>query len=157
MADCAFCAIAAGSTPASVVYADDVLLAIMDIRPVNAGHALVLPRAHAALLSDLDEATGAHLFVVAMRIAAAIRRSGLQCEGINLCLADGEAAGQEVPHAHLHVIPRFAGDSFRIAADWSARPERSELDGIAEQVRACLSVCERAMGRMPGLREPWKE
>lgn len=79
----------------------------MDIQPVNPGHVLIIPRAHAARLSELDDETGAHMFKIAMRISEALRRSGMKCEGINLFLVDGEAAFQEVFHVHLHVIPRF--------------------------------------------------
>ncbi len=140
--DCVFCAIVAGASPASVVYEDAGVLAFIDIRPVTPGHLLVIPKRHAPYLADLDEATGARLFVVAMRLAAALRASGLRCEGINLFLADGEAAFQEVFHAHLHVFPRFAGDTFRIDADWSVAPERSELDDIAAQVRAALDAAD---------------
>ena len=133
--DCIFCAIVAGSAPASVVYDDADLLAFMDIGPVTPGHLLVIPKRHAPYLADLDEATGARMFTVAMRLARALRASGLRCKGINLFLADGEAAFQEVFHTHLHVFPRFAGDSFRIDADWSNAPSRAELDAIAAQVR----------------------
>src|ERR671921_565240 len=134
-ANCIFCAIVAGSAPASIVYDDAELLAFMDIRPVTPGHLLIIPKRHAPFLADLDEATGARMFTVAMRLAQAVRASELRCEGINLFLADGEAAFQEVFHTHLHVIPRFAGDRFRIDADWSVTPSRAELDEIAEQVR----------------------
>ncbi len=135
-ADCVFCAIVAGTAPASVIYDDAEVLAFLDIRPVTPGHLLVIPKRHAPLLADLDEATGAPVFRVAMRLARAVRASGLRCEGINLFLADGEAAGQEVFHTHLHVIPRFAGDGFRIDADWgSVMPPRAELDAIAAQLR----------------------
>lgn len=134
-ADCIFCAIVAGSAPASIVYDDADLLAFMDIRPVTPGHLLIIPKRHAPFLADLDEATGARMFTVAMRLAQAVRASELRCEGINLFLADGEAAFQEVFHTHLHVIPRFVGDRFRIDADWSVTPSRAELDEIAERVR----------------------
>jgi diadenosine tetraphosphate (Ap4A) HIT family hydrolase len=115
-----------------------VAFAVMDIAPVNPGHLIVVPRLHAASLAELDEDVGAHLFVVATRMAAALRRSGLRCEGVNLFLADGEVAFQDVFHVHLHVLPRFRGDSFRIDADWSARPSREELDRTAAIVRAAL-------------------
>ncbi len=62
---------------------------------------------------------------------AALRASGLRCEGVNLFLADGEAAFQEVVHVHLHVFPRYAGDGFTISADWSTRPPREALDATA--------------------------
>ena len=135
MGDCVFCDIVAGSAPASVVYEDRTAIAILDVAPINPGHVLVLPKRHAADLAELDEETGGHLFRIAMRMAAAIRRSGLRCEGINLFLADGEAAFQEVFHVHLHVVPRFVGDSFRVEADWSVKPSRTELDEIAAQIR----------------------
>ena len=136
--DCVFCAIVAGSAPASIVYDDADLLAFLTIGPVTPGHLLIIPKRHAPFLVDLDEATGARMFMVAMRLARALRASGLRCEGINLFLADGEAAFQEVFHTHLHVFPRFAVDTFRIDADWSITPSRAELDDIAAQVRAVM-------------------
>jgi histidine triad (HIT) family protein len=141
--DCIFCAIAVGSAPASIVYDDADLLAFLTIGPVTPGHLLVIPKRHVAYLADLDETTGGRMFTVAMRLARALRASGLRCEGINLFLADGEAAFQEVFHTHLHVFPRFAEDSFRIDADWSSTPSRHELDEIAAQVRAAY---ERGVG-----------
>jgi diadenosine tetraphosphate (Ap4A) HIT family hydrolase len=136
--DCIFCAIVAGVALASVVYEDEAVLAFLDIRPVTPGHLLVIPKRHAPFLADLDDATRARLFTVAMWLAQALRDSGLRCKGINLFLADGEAAFQEVFHTHLHVFPRFAGDSFRISADWSVHPEREELDAVAALVRTAL-------------------
>jgi histidine triad (HIT) family protein len=138
--DCVFCEIVAGTAPASVVFDDGDLLAFLTIGPVTPGHLLVIPKRHAPYLADLDEATGARMFTVAMRLAQALRNSGLRCEGVNLFLADGEAAFQEVFHTHLHVFPRFAGDTFRISADWSHAPPRAELDRVAALVRGGLMV-----------------
>jgi diadenosine tetraphosphate (Ap4A) HIT family hydrolase len=131
--DCTFCGIVAGRRPASVVYQDEVVMACLDIRPRNPGHTLVVPRVHAASLAELPELTGAHMFVVAMRVAGALRSSGVRCEAISLGLADGAAAGQEVPHCHLHVRPRFAGDGRERPL---RPPSRAELDAIAAVVRA---------------------
>jgi histidine triad (HIT) family protein len=136
---CVFCAIVAGDLPASVVDEDALSLAIMDIRPLNEGHVLVLPKAHYPSLAELPEPVGAHLFNVAQRVAAAVRRSGVRCEAVNLFLSDGEAAGQDVFHCHLHLLPRFVGDSFRIVADWSQRPTRAELDATASAIRAACA------------------
>lgn len=136
MSECIFCEIVAGRAPASIVHADDLMLAFLDIRPVTPGHLLVVPRRHAADLAGLDKATGERLFRVGIRLAAALRGSGLRCEGVNLFLADGAAAGQEVFHVHLHVFPRYNGDRFRIEADWSDAPDRAELDEIAARIRA---------------------
>ena len=133
-AGCVFCDIVAGRAPASVVHSDDSVIAFLDIRPLNTGHLLVIPRAHAAYLADLDPALGGHMFAVAQRMAAALRRSGLPCDGVNLFLADGEAAFQEVFHVHLHVVPRTAGDGFRLQAKWRS-PSRAELESVAARVR----------------------
>lgn len=136
---CVFCAIAAGRETASMVYSGDTVIAFMDVRPVNAGHLLVVPRSHAERLADLPDAVGSRMFTVARRLAGALRRSSLRCEGVNLFLADGEAAGQEVWHVHLHVLPRFAGDGFRLSASWLT-PDRAELDETAATVRHALDA-----------------
>jgi len=141
-ADCVFCAIVAGTAPVSMIYADAEVLAFLDIRPITPGHLLVIPKRHVPLLADLDEATGARMFRVAMRLARTVRASGLRCKGINLFLADGEAAGQEVFHTHLHVIPRFADDGFRIEEDGSSMPPRAELDAMTAQLRDSYEALE---------------
>jgi histidine triad (HIT) family protein len=107
---------------------------------VTPGHLLVIPTAHHAALGDLPEDLAAHLFVVASRLAAALRRSGLPCEGVNLFLADGEAAFQEVFHTHLHVFARTRGDGFTLdATAWSEPPPtRAELDDHAAAIRAAF-------------------
>ena len=140
MSDCVFCDIVADHLPSSMVYEDEVCTAFMDIQPVNAGHLLVIPRQHAASLAELDEETGAHVFTVAQRIAHALRHSGLRCEGVNLFLADGAAAGQEVFHVHIHVIPRYRGDGFgfRFGQNYGQRPARADLDALAGQIRSVL-------------------
>ena len=138
MDTCIFCDIIAGKAPASIIYDDDKTVALLTLEPINPGHILVIPRTHAPYLADLDEATGAHLFVVGIRMAAALRRSGLRCEGINFFFADGAAAFQEVFHAHLHVFPRFVGDPFKLDADWETHPSRGDLDATAAQIRQVL-------------------
>jgi histidine triad (HIT) family protein len=135
MDDCIFCSIVNGNEPYSLVYEDAISMAFMTIEPVNDGHVLVIPKNHFAYLADMDEATGAHLFTTSQRIAKAIRSTDLKCEGINLFLADGEAAFQEVFHLHLHIFPRYKGDSFKLDANWEYRPERSQLDVVASKVR----------------------
>jgi len=140
MSDCVFCDSVAGKESASVVYQDDVVIAFMDIAAINPGHVLVIPKQHIAYMTDMDETTGMHLFKITMRMEQAIRNSGVRCEGINLFLADGEAAFQDVFHLHLHVFPRFKGDSFRIDAGWSAKPSRQELDETATRIRSAYEA-----------------
>jgi methylmalonyl-CoA epimerase len=140
-ADCVFCRILDGALPGSVVYRDAACTALMDIQPVNPGHVLVIPNAHAPDLAALDPATGAHLFEIGRRIALALPRSGVRCEGVNFFLANGEAAGQEVSHVHLHVFPRFEGDGFRLkhGPDYNRKPAREALDVVAEGLRRGLN------------------
>jgi histidine triad (HIT) family protein len=140
MEDCIFCAIVARKAPASIVYEDEIVCSFLTIGPVNPGHLLVIPKRHLPYLSDMDEETGMQLFQVTMRMAQVLRHSGLQCEGINLFLADGEAAFQEVLHVHMHIFPRFQGDSFKIDANWEVKPSREELDKIAERIRRADSI-----------------
>ena len=135
MEGCVFCDIIAGKAPASMVYEDDIVAAFLTIGPVNPGHLLVIPKAHYALLAEMNEEIGMHLFKISMKMAQALRLSGVRCEGINLFLADGEAAFQEVRHVHMHVFPRFRGDNFIIDADWSNVPSRQALDKIAGIIR----------------------
>ena len=139
--DCVFCGIVAGREPASEVYRDDRVTAFLTIGPVTPGHLLVIPNAHLPYLADVPEELGAHLFVVGQRLAAALRASGLRCDGINLFLADGEAAFQELLHAHLHVFARFADDGFRLDSPAFSRPgpERAELDANASAIRTALA------------------
>lgn len=136
--DCIFCAIVSGDAEASFVYQDDLVVSFLDTRPVTAGHLLVVPRDHMPQLADITEDVGARMFSVALRLAQALRDSGLPCEGINLFHADGEVAFQEVFHSHLHVIPRHSGDSFKISADWRDSPERAELETQATLICRAL-------------------
>ena len=140
---CIFCEIAAGQAPASIVAEDEWCLAFLDIRPVNRGHTLVIPKAHAALLSELEPALGGRMFQMAQRIAQGLRTlaqqdRGFRCEAVNLMLADGAAAGQEVDHVHLHVLPRYHGDGFGFHFGRSAAPGRSEMDELASELRTAL-------------------
>ena len=137
---CVFCELIGGQGPGSFVYEDEAVVAFMDIQPVNPGHVLVVPREHASGLADLEPEVGGHLFRVGMRLAAALRRSPLRCEGVNFFVADGQAAGQEVGHVHLHVLPRFRGDGFglRFGPDYGQRPIRERLDETAAAIRQAL-------------------
>lgn len=140
--DCVICKLVAGVLEVSIIHQDDVCVAFMDIQPINPGHALVVPRRHAPALADLEAEDGAQIFRVAQRVAAALRNCGVRCEGVNFFLADGEAAGQEVFHVHLHVFPRYSGDGFglNLPPDYQHRPAREELNEIAQRMRDELST-----------------
>jgi histidine triad (HIT) family protein len=137
---CIFCKIVAGKADASLVYEDDLVIAFMDIHPLVLGHLLIVPNAHLPDLSALDENYRHRMFDVARNLAQALRNSGIECEGVNLFLADGRAAGQTINHCHLHVIPRFAGDGFRIQfpPHYGTHAKREELNRLAAMVKAAL-------------------
>ncbi len=141
MPDTIFAKILRGEAPATFVHRDPLVSAFMDLQPVNPGHVLVVPNRPAASLAELDPETGAQLFRVAQRVAAALRASPLRCEGVNLFLADGAAALQGVFHVHLHVFPRYRGDGFglRFGPHYAPQPRRA-LDEAGALIREALDT-----------------
>lgn len=135
-----FAKILRGELPSYQVYADDVVVAFLDISPINPGHLLVIPRKGVASAADLDDETAGHLFQVGLRLSRALRNTDLPCEGVNFYLADGEKAGQEVFHVHLHVVPRRSGDGFGLRFGPQNRKQLPayEMAAIAEQIRTAL-------------------
>ena len=137
---CAFCAILAGTLPASLVHADDQAIAFMDLRQAVPGHVLVVPRRHVDTLFDLDEDTAAHLMRIAVRIARAAD-AAFAPDGLNLWQSNRAAGGQEVPHVHLHVQPRMSGDGMLRIYPGPQPPApagRDALDAWAGRLRDAL-------------------
>ena len=125
--DCLFCKIVAGDIPATVVAQDERTLAFMDINPATRGHTLVIPRAHARDLHEIDVEDLEAVAASAQRIAARIVQE-LGADGVNLLQSNGPAAWQTVFHFHMHVIPRYAGDPLRLP--WSPAP------GVTDDIAA---------------------
>jgi histidine triad (HIT) family protein len=138
--DCIFCAIAAHEADASIVFEDDATIAFMDLRQMSPGHVLVIPKTHAPDIFALDDETGAAVMRAVVRVARAVR-AALQPEGLNIWQSNGEAAGQEVPHVHFHVLPRVVGDGMlRIYPQRPDYPPRSELDELAARIAGAADV-----------------
>lgn len=135
--ECVFCQILKGEAPATYTYEDDSVVAFMDIQPITHGHMLVVPRAHAVLMSEVDDSVAMRAFRVARKLAAAARAS-LGATGVNLFVADGEVAFQDVPHFHVHVIPRYPKDGFGLTfpSTYNQPPSRAELETISTAIRA---------------------
>ena len=125
---------------ASVVYQDEIVTGFMDHVPVTPGHLLVIPNSHAPDLSKVSVEEARQVFAVAKDLAQALRVADFQCEGVSFYLADGKAAGQAVFHTHLHVIPRFRGDScgLHLHAGPARRAGRAQLEENATKLRAAL-------------------
>ena len=138
--DCLICKLLSGELEVSLVHQDELCSAFMDIHPINPGHLLVVPNRHAPYVKDLNEEEAAQIFRIAKRLTAALRSSGLQCDGVNFFLADGEAAGQEVFHAHLHIFPRYRGDGFslNLPPGYGPDADRTDLNEAAEKIRRRL-------------------
>jgi histidine triad (HIT) family protein len=125
MTECVFCKIRDGQIPSMKIFEDDRTLAFMDIHPLGPGHCLVIPKAHAATI-----------FEVEMEDLQAIREA-LAPDGLNMLQANGAAAFQSVPHFHLHLIPRWTNDGKGF--DWKQVPgHRDQIMKAGERIRALL-------------------
>lgn len=135
-----FCDIVHGTSPVSWVYQDDKVVAFMDVQPITQGHMLVMPREHSVLITDTNEALALHTFRVARWLAWVARRT-LNASGVNIFVMDGEAAYQDVPHFHAHVIPRYPKDGFGLTfpTSYENPPTRAQLDAIANALRAAAT------------------
>ena len=107
MSECVFCSMIRGKSIATKVYENEHLVAVMDIKPINAGHVLIFPKKHAELLTDLEDNIAGEMMIAAKKIAIALKKSKLRVKAVNYFMADGAEAGQDVFHAHLHIIPRY--------------------------------------------------
>jgi histidine triad (HIT) family protein len=134
---CIFCEILGGNSPASFTYEDDTVVAFMDVQPITHGHMLVVPREHAVLMSEVNETVAMRTFRVARKLSSVVRGT-LGATGVNLFVADGETAFQDVPHFHVHVIPRYPNDGFGLTFPerYAQPPSRAALETIAAAVRA---------------------
>jgi histidine triad (HIT) family protein len=142
MDPCVFCRILAGELPSSPVLDGDLVVAFLDIHPVNPGHTLVLPRRHVESFTELSAMEVEQVALCGQRIATALKQGFDGCEAVTFSLADGVAAGQDVPHTHLHVVPRRTGDGlgWRVAGQFQ---DRETLNAIAGRLRTALGVSSR--------------
>ena len=111
--DCIFCKLANGVIPTNSLYEDDVVKVIFDAGPASSGHVLILPKEHFDNVYSLADDTAAHIFQVAVKVAKALKE-GLNLEGLNIVQNNGEIAGQTVFHFHMHIIPRYRGDTVNV-------------------------------------------
>lgn len=136
MDSCIFCDIVRGKIPSTRIYEDERILAFMDIKPISDGHVLVIPKRHAELLTELDDNLAAELAITAKKIGKWMRKSALNCKGINYIISDGADAGQEIYHVHMHVVPRYRGDgfSFSMPSGYERDTSRKKLERAAAKI-----------------------
>ncbi|MFB6137798.1 MAG: HIT family protein [Halobacteriaceae archaeon] len=140
--DCIFCAIVDGEIPARTVYEDEATLAFLDANPLARGHTLVIPKAHHRRLRDLPDDLAPAVYATLQRVAPAVE-DAVDADATTVAFNDGEAAGQEVPHVHGHVVPRFAGDgNAPIHALFDERPDLGDddLDAVAADIADGLAA-----------------
>ena len=131
--DCIFCKIVSGEIPSVKVYEDDRVFAFMDINPINDGHVLVIPKAHAATIDEIAEVDFLAVMSATHKLAAAVKEA-LNPEGINLLQLNGKAANQVVPHLHVHIVPRWFGDGVTVSQWDMVAGDMTRIEGVAEKI-----------------------
>ena len=136
--ECIFCSIIAGDIPATKVYEDDETLSFMDINPGNPGHLLVIPKRHYRNIFDIPPETAGKIMQIGTKLARVIKEV-LNPDGLNLFQSGEAAAFQSVFHFHLHLLPRWEGDS--LILPWKPKPgDMDDIRNVAAQIREHLML-----------------
>lgn len=134
MEDCIFCKIIKGDIPCAKIYEDKNVFSFLDIAPINFGHALVIPKKHYGMITNIPDKMLSNVVSVINKVATALSKNS---DGINIMQNNGRAAGQLVPHVHFHVIPRYKDDGFRF--NWrSKKYEKGKIEELAEKIKSLL-------------------
>ena len=135
MSDCIFCKIANGEIPSATLYEDEDFSVILDLGPASKGHALILPKAHAANIYEISDDMAAKAMILAKKMATKMTEA-LKCDGFNIVQNNGEPAGQTVFHFHMHLIPRYEGD--QVGITWKPGTLTDEVKNeILEKLKSC--------------------
>ena len=133
---CIFCKISSGKIPSAKIYEDEEFFAFLDIKPINSGHALLIPKKHSVNLYKITDEVFARMAPVIKKLAVAVKKA-VSADGINIGMNNDPAAGQLVFHTHIHIIPRYSEDGFK---HW--RGKRAYQDGemaqLAEKIKSEL-------------------
>ena len=135
MSDCIFCKIANGEIPSATLYEDEDFRVLLDLGPASKGHALILPKAHAANIYEISDDMAAKAMILAKKMATKMTEA-LKCDGFNIVQNNGEPAGQTVFHFHMHLIPRYEGD--QVGITWKPGTLTDEVKNeIMEKLKSC--------------------
>jgi histidine triad (HIT) family protein len=138
--NCVFCKIASGKIPAKVVMQNDRAIALLDAFPLAAGHTLVIPKSHHAKVQDMNEQDAMAVFEITWKVAGAVE-AGSQAGASTIAVHNGSEAGQEIPHVHVHIVPRKRGDGAGpIHSMFRNRPKLSpqEMDSLRDKIASGL-------------------
>jgi histidine triad (HIT) family protein len=133
---CIFCKIANKQAAASCVYEDEKVVAFLDIRPLNEGHTLIIPKTHYENIFDIPQELNAYLHGITKQVAIAVKKA-TNADGISIIQQNGKAANQDVPHLHVHVIPRYNGQKMPSFAETS-EADKEKLNQTAANIRKHL-------------------
>lgn len=123
-----------GVIPSTKIYEDDLCFVILDLSPVNKGHSLVISKEAAETFDSVENATLHHMIDVARLVDGKMRKV-LKADGTNIIINNGPASGQEVPHLHIHVIPRYNGDGKTFSFPSKEKYEEGEMEKYGEMLR----------------------
>jgi histidine triad (HIT) family protein len=146
MTNCLFCSIIKKEKSEHILYESESCLAFLDAKPINHGHALVIPKLHTSEFTEVPDSTLHEMISVAKRIALKLRGSSLGYPADTLLMHGGAGAGyQEIPHLHLHIVPRYPRDGFGwvFPEHYNQPIEHGEIHGIAEQIRVTIADMSR--------------
>ena len=130
--NCIFCKLANGEIPTATLYEDEDFRVILDLGPASKGHALILPKAHAANIYEISDDMAAKAMILAKKMATKMTKA-LNCDGFNIVQNNGEVSGQSVFHFHIHLIPRYEGDGHILS--WNpGSPSQEELEEVKQQI-----------------------
>lgn len=133
---CIFCKIVKKQAPSSIIYEDEEVMVFLDIRPLNLGHALVIPKKHFVDIFDIPEKQLSQVHNASKFVASAIKKA-TKADGISIIQQNGKAAGQDIFHFHVHVVPRFEGQKMPRFSDLK-QVEREKLEAMAVKIRKHL-------------------
>lgn len=144
MNECIFCQIIEGKIPSKKVYEDDICIAILDIRPLNKGHMLLIPKEHYQIAPQVPKPVMQHMGIVCKKLSKASLR-GFKAQGTNIFMANGAIAGQQMPHVVVHIIPRFENDKVEVFNLSRNKVEQSQI----EQMSTLLKEYIEKKSQMP--------
>ena len=130
---CIFCKIVHKKAPSSIIYEDEAVMVFLDIRPLNMGHTLVIPKAHYVDIFDIPEKELSQMHKAAKLVSSAIKKA-TAADGISIIQQNGKAAGQDIFHIHVHVVPRFEGQKLPPFSELK-EVERAKLDAMAKKIK----------------------
>ena len=130
---CIFCKIVVNQAPASIIYEDETVLVFLDIRPLNMGHTLVIHKEHYVDIFDISENVLSQMYKVVKLVSSAVKKA-TNADGISIIQQNGKAAGQDIFHIHVHVVPRFKGQKLPPFSELR-EVERAKLDALAKKIK----------------------